>query len=236
VSAFTCSNCGAANPATVDVCPRCGLPLDAPGASQRGATGVRPVKPSTAKAVFLLVAVIVAAAGGAGAWLLTSEPKRSESAPAPEVPNAPVEVVSSPTPAEATTPVPSAEQVAEVAPTPEPQAEAPAGTEVLGELPREIIMATMRQAAPSIRRCYESGLVRNPKLSGNVRVRFVIDPSGGVAVAADDDSDLPDKTVTTCVVKTVKQLSFPRPSGGPVVVRYPFKFSVSEDTGDHDHD
>jgi hypothetical protein len=58
-----------------------------------------------------------------------------------------------------------------------------------------------------------------------VTVKFVIDRTGAVALAADGGSDIPDEGVRRCVVASFLSLSFPSPENGSVTVVYPIMFS-----------
>jgi hypothetical protein len=92
---------------------------------------------------------------------------------------------------------------------------------VNGRLQREIIQRIVRQNFGRFRFCYESGLRANPSLQGRVIVKFTIDRSGSVGLSSDAGGDLPDRTVTQCVVRAFADLSFPAPDGGMVTVVYP---------------
>ena len=91
-----------------------------------------------------------------------------------------------------------------------------------GSLDKNIIRRYMRRKLPRIRHCYEKELLVKPKLSGTVRVKFVIAASGSV----DQISAVGlDPVVSKCVAATVKSIQFPKPKGGGIVsVNYPFKF------------
>ena len=65
----------------------------------------------------------------------------------------------------------------------------------------------------------------DPSLQGRVTVKFVIDRTGAVALAADGGSDIPDEGVRRCVVASFLSLSFPSPENGSVTVVYPIMFS-----------
>jgi hypothetical protein len=96
---------------------------------------------------------------------------------------------------------------------------------VNGRIPAEVIQRIVRQNFGRFRLCYEDALRTNPALTGRVAVKFVIDRSGGVGMAADGGSDLPDQKVVSCVVRGFQNLSFPEPEGGMVTVTYPLVFS-----------
>jgi hypothetical protein len=84
-----------------------------------------------------------------------------------------------------------------------------------------------QQAAGRQRACYETGLSTNPALGGQVTVKLVIGPDGALTAAEDGGSDLPDRSVVQCVVRTFSGLSFPRPDGGSATILYPLSFHPS---------
>jgi len=100
--------------------------------------------------------------------------------------------------------------------------------DVTGTLARELLAATVRRALPRVRHCYERALTKNPTLAGKLLVSFAITSRGAVeevAEANDEGPAFPDAEVTACVVAVVASLRFPAPTGGAVVVRYPFVFT-----------
>ena len=82
----------------------------------------------------------------------------------------------------------------------------------------------MRERYGDMRRCYEAGLGRNPKLTGRVTTRFVIERDGKARNVTDHGSDLPDATVIDCVLRVFQTLTFPEPQGGVVTIVYPLMF------------
>lgn len=101
-------------------------------------------------------------------------------------------------------------------------------TTVNGRLPAEVIQRVVRQNYGRFRNCYESALRTNPALSGRIATKFVIDRNGAVSMAQDGGSDLPDRNVVSCVVRSFSNLSFPTPDGGLVTVTYPIQFTPGE--------
>jgi TonB family protein len=66
-------------------------------------------------------------------------------------------------------------------------------------------------------------------MSGRVMVRFVVAPNGTVGAAIVQDSTLGDNDVEHCITDTVKTWTFPKPTGGGlVVVSYPFVLKQAE--------
>ncbi len=97
-------------------------------------------------------------------------------------------------------------------------------TTVTGRLPPETVQRIVRLNFGRFRNCYERGLTRNPDLAGRVVTRFVIDRDGAVVATSDSGSDLPDREVVSCVVRSFGALSFPQPEAGVVTVLYPIVF------------
>jgi hypothetical protein len=100
-----------------------------------------------------------------------------------------------------------------------------ANPSVNGRLAPEVIQRIVRLNDGRYRNCYETALRTNPNLQGRVSVKFMIDRTGAVAIAADGGSDMPDEGVRRCVVASFLTLSFPAPESGAVSVVYPIVFN-----------
>ncbi len=98
-------------------------------------------------------------------------------------------------------------------------------TQVSGRLPAEVVRRIVRQNDGRFRLCYEQGLQRDPKLEGRVTVRFVIGRDGAVSNVSNGGSDLSDRNVVACFVKSFYGLAFPKPEGGIVTVQDPILLS-----------
>lgn len=101
-----------------------------------------------------------------------------------------------------------------------------AGTaRVQGSLDKNIIRRVIQRHLAEIRYCYVSrGLAANRKLAGTVRIQFIIAQNGRVTSAGVADSSLNHGPTHSCIVAAVRRWQFPKPEGGIVVVRYPFRF------------
>ncbi len=98
--------------------------------------------------------------------------------------------------------------------------------DVKGPLPKEIVQRVVRSHVPQIRACYETALLAEPSLSGDVTIRFVISPAGKVSVASVQETTLGDRTAANCIAKAFRTWSFPAPRGGSnVVVSMPLQLS-----------
>jgi hypothetical protein len=94
---------------------------------------------------------------------------------------------------------------------------------VEGGLDQDQIDAVIQRNKGQITYCYEQGLQTQPKLSGRVRMKFVINASGAVSVASVGDSSLDSQKVESCIVSKLRGWKFPRPVGSVNVrVTYPF--------------
>ncbi len=102
-----------------------------------------------------------------------------------------------------------------------------------GSLDREVIRQVIRQNMNAVRLCYERALVDDPTLEGRVTVRFIIGTDGGVDNALVQDSKLEAPRVEACITTAVRQMRFPAPEGGGIViVAYPFMFTSEVPAGD----
>ncbi|MCA9662514.1 MAG: TonB family protein, partial [Myxococcales bacterium] len=94
--------------------------------------------------------------------------------------------------------------------------------QVKGPLSPDIIRRIVRAHINEIRRCYALGLVKDPKLAGEVELHFEIDAEGRVREATLGRSTVTDEGVGRCSVAALKRWKFPKPQGGAKVeVQYP---------------
>jgi outer membrane biosynthesis protein TonB len=104
----------------------------------------------------------------------------------------------------------------------------PSTATVTGSLDKDIIRRIVRAHINEVRYCYNQGLARDPSLSGKVSIQFTISTTGSVAVSKVADSTIADEGVSNCIAKAVKRWTFPKPTGGIVVVTYPFVLESAE--------
>jgi TonB family protein len=96
---------------------------------------------------------------------------------------------------------------------------------VMGSLDKEAIRAVIKSHRSQLNGCYLPRLSEAPQLAGNIHVKFVISPSGGVSTASVERSTVNDADLEACVVQAVAGWAFPEPKGGGIVqVKYPFIF------------
>ena len=97
-----------------------------------------------------------------------------------------------------------------------------------GGLDPAVIQRIVRQNFGRFRMCYETGLRGNPALTGRVSTKFIIARDGSVSTTALGDSDMPDASVSACVVRSFSGLSFPTHEGPVVQVTYPLVFTPDQ--------
>lgn len=125
-------------------------------------------------------------------------------------------------------PPPQPQPVAPLAqPAPPPQPEPEAGNVSLssafmigGEMPpkeRDRIADEVSRAIAAqiglFRQCYARGLKRNPSLSGEVNVEFVLHPDASFALLRPGAATLQDQDVADCTVEAFRKLAMPHPPG-----------------------
>lgn len=93
-----------------------------------------------------------------------------------------------------------------------------------GVLDKHEVQVVLKQRMSMFMRCYQSELQRDPGLEGTVVVRFVIDRDGSIRHSHLRATSLHNVVVEECVVDEVDATRFPRPSGGTVIISYPFNF------------
>ncbi len=92
-------------------------------------------------------------------------------------------------------------------------------------LTRDEVARVIHSHMNEIRYCYETGILRNPTLSGKLLVDFKINGSGRVPAAGITEASLQDEGVRRCLLGKLREWQFPLPRGGvQVAVSYPFLF------------
>ena len=98
------------------------------------------------------------------------------------------------------------------------------GARVQGLLPMEAVRKVVDEHISEVQECYENGLIRNPGLSGKLVVEWTIGTNGRVSKVGTKIATLQSNAVSDCIIGHLKGWLFPKPSGGTVVVSYPFIF------------
>lgn len=86
-----------------------------------------------------------------------------------------------------------------------------------------MVVSVLREQIPSIRRCYDQELRRDPTLDGRLDVAFTIGTTGMIErISTRGFEGAP--TFTACVVQIFVVLRFASPEGGSVDFSFPFNF------------
>jgi hypothetical protein len=95
-----------------------------------------------------------------------------------------------------------------------------------GVLAPDAIDNVVEAGYPLFARCYRDGVSRNNDLGGNIRLHFVVNPSGSVSEVSDGGSDLNDRQVVDCIAEGFYALRFPQPEHGNVGILYHIRFDA----------
>jgi hypothetical protein len=114
---------------------------------------------------------------------------------------------------------------------PSPMPEVPEGVtegslSVTGKLSQEEVQRVLRGTLNGAKHCFELARKKDPGLSGRVNVNLTIGKVGDVADVTSAGSSIADAGVQSCVLKLVKEQTFPAPGEGTVRVVYPITFTA----------
>jgi|GEM_PF-2486032 len=99
-----------------------------------------------------------------------------------------------------------------------------AAARVSGTLSKSEVLKVIGKYMGAIRRCYEKQLMAKPSLSGKITAQWTITSGGRVSGARQKTSSLGNAKVSSCVLKVIRRMKFPKPKGGSVKITYPFIF------------
>lgn len=94
-----------------------------------------------------------------------------------------------------------------------------------GDVDPEIVGAAVRNNSGPFQNCFQLARERNPSLSGQVEIRFLINPDGTVGQASAFETSLPPDT-TECVVQAFYSVKLPKRASA-TVAQYPMFFQES---------
>jgi hypothetical protein len=99
-------------------------------------------------------------------------------------------------------------------------------TQVRGSIDRDAVAKVLEEHMNDMRGCYERALMRDPNLgAGKILLEWNISATGTVSDVRTKVATLKNTEVNTCLLDVLKQLQFPKPQGGVVIVSYPFLFN-----------
>jgi len=71
------------------------------------------------------------------------------------------------------------------------------------------VVKTMRAARGKLNACWSAAKKRDPFVSGEIKIKFVVTHEGGVRVWRNEDSAVSDEGVIECVGEVIKSTQFP---------------------------
>jgi hypothetical protein len=77
------------------------------------------------------------------------------------------------------------------------------------QMPASDVLKTMRAATARVNGCWHAARKRDPSVSGEVKIKFVITHEGSVVVWRNEDSTASDGDAINCVGEVIKALKFP---------------------------
>jgi hypothetical protein len=90
-----------------------------------------------------------------------------------------------------------------------------AGPEAGAKLDESGAARALSDRLGKVTECYSNGLARDPKLWGRLAILLDIDAEGRVLSASEHDSRFPDRSVSACVLDTLRGAQLPKPEGTP---------------------
>lgn len=96
-----------------------------------------------------------------------------------------------------------------------------------GKISDADIEKTLAKYLDKFQRCYEKALLTDSTLSGEVQIKWTINPNGSVSGASVVRSEMNQKVLHDCMTGVLTKITFPAPKGGPATVKKPFRFKSS---------
>jgi len=96
---------------------------------------------------------------------------------------------------------------------------------VMGDIDRSLINRVIRRNKNQIRYCYDRELRTDPKLKGEIKIKFVISKDGVISLSKIKSSTLNNTAVEECVRKRLLRWKFPKSKSGITIVNYIFHFT-----------
>ena len=97
---------------------------------------------------------------------------------------------------------------------------------------QEDILSVISENQNTISHCFNREFALNNKLSGQVRLVWIISLNGEVRHPRVKSSTLKNKKVESCMVNALKQWQFVKPNGGICQIKFPFVFGSTDKIAD----
>jgi hypothetical protein len=94
------------------------------------------------------------------------------------------------------------------------------------QMPPKDVDKTVKPQLAKVKACFKTAKKKDPSVTGEVKIRFVITNDGKVRDWKDDASSMTSEEVTSCVGEVVKKLKFPKQkSPGDAIGSYQINFT-----------
>jgi hypothetical protein len=97
----------------------------------------------------------------------------------------------------------------------------------LGKLNQDLLFKALTYGRQNLQLCFELAAKRHNVKDIQMDWEWRIQPNGLASAIKLLSSSIEDQVLIDCIREKVAQIPFPKPDGGPVVVRYPFEYSPS---------
>jgi hypothetical protein len=94
-----------------------------------------------------------------------------------------------------------------------------------GTIPEGLIEKILAKHLAKFQYCYEKALLTDASLAGTVTMQWTINLGGSSSDVKVVRSKMSNAGLHNCVTAELRKIRFPSPSGGAVVIKYPFSFS-----------
>jgi hypothetical protein len=103
-------------------------------------------------------------------------------------------------------------------------------TAEIGAMPEEETQYALKESFDGIRKCFMDGSRRIEFLGGEIAVNVTIGSAGTVAEVFAERSTLGDRRTEKCMFEALRQVSWPKPVGGPIgIAQGAFDFEMPGD-------
>ena len=96
-----------------------------------------------------------------------------------------------------------------------------------GNVTQSLIEKALAKHLDKLRFCYEKALLSDASLGGNILMQWTITSVGSALNIRTLRTAIPSAPMQSCVSREISKIQFPKPSGGDVIVKFPFSFTSS---------
>ncbi|MBS2022527.1 MAG: AgmX/PglI C-terminal domain-containing protein [Deltaproteobacteria bacterium] len=99
-------------------------------------------------------------------------------------------------------------------------------SKVQGSIDRDAVAKVINDHVNDMRGCWERALIHDPNIApGKVLLEWTIGAEGDVTQVGTKSVTLKSNEVVSCLLNVLRELKFPKPNGGVVIISYPVLFN-----------